>query len=40
MKYIPEILLLLSWPLLIFVSYKLSLWAVKKFEDGNTEDVK
>jgi hypothetical protein len=30
--YWTEILWLISWPVLIWVSYKLSVWAVKKFE--------
>lgn len=32
MKYISEILQLISWPILIYVSYRLSLWAVGKYE--------
>jgi hypothetical protein len=36
MKYIVEIVLLLTWPLLIYVSYRLSLWAVNYFEENNT----
>lgn len=33
--YIPEILWLLSWPLLIFVSYRMVLWALKRFENNS-----
>lgn len=40
MKYINEILWLLSWPVLIYVSYKLSVWAVKFWEKKNPDQVK
>ena len=33
MKYTSEIIQLISWPVLIYISYRLSLWAVKKFEE-------
>lgn len=33
MKYISEIIQLVSWPILIYVSYRLCLWAIKKFEE-------
>ncbi len=32
MKYIVEIITLVSWPVLIYVSYRLAVWAVMKFE--------
>lgn len=32
MKYLPEILMLLSWPVLIYVSYKLSIMAIKFYD--------
>lgn len=32
MKYIPEILWLLSWPVVLFLGYKFSAWAVKYWE--------
>ncbi|MGE0076856.1 MAG: hypothetical protein AB7S48_03255 [Bacteroidales bacterium] len=38
MKYISEILWLLSWPVLIYVSYKLSVWAIKYWEKKQPEE--
>jgi hypothetical protein len=32
MKYMSEILGLVSWPVLIYVSYRAVVWAVEKFE--------
>lgn len=40
MKYTNEILWLLSWPVLIYVSYKLSVWTVKYWEKKNPDQVK
>lgn len=39
MKYINEILWFLSWPLLIYISYKLSLWAIKYWEEKHPEQT-
>lgn len=39
MEYLYEILHLVAWPILIFVSYKLSLLALKVF-DKNLEKTK
>lgn len=33
MKYLPQILIFLAWPVFIYLSYKLCFWAVKKFEN-------
>ncbi len=38
MIYLTEILWLISWPVLIWVSYKLSVWAVKKFDEQLAKD--
>lgn len=38
MKYLSEILWLLSWPVLIYVSYKLSVWAIKYWEKKQPEE--
>ena len=37
MKYIVEIITLVSWPVLIYVSYRLAVWAVMKFEVSEQE---
>jgi hypothetical protein len=37
MKYLHEIAWYLSWPLLIFISYKAVKWVLKKFEQFNTK---
>lgn len=37
MKYISEILWLLSWPVLMYVSYRLSVWAIKLWEKKQPE---
>jgi len=37
MKYIVEIITLVSWPVLIYVSYRLAVWAVMKFEASEQE---
>lgn len=33
MKYLPEILSLISWPVLIYVTYRVVLFALKKFDE-------
>jgi hypothetical protein len=33
MKYLHEILSLLSWPVLIYVTYRVVLFALKKFDE-------
>ncbi|HUW06262.1 MAG TPA: hypothetical protein VMW01_08365 [Williamwhitmania sp.] len=33
MKYLTEILGLVSWPVLIYVSYRVIVWAIEKFEE-------
>ncbi len=38
MKYISEILWLLSWPVLMYISYKLSVWAIKLWEKKQPEE--
>lgn len=38
MIYLTEILWLISWPVLIWVSYKLSVFAVKKLDDQLAKD--
>lgn len=35
MKYLSEILGLISWPVLIYISYRVSAWAIEKFEELN-----
>jgi hypothetical protein len=32
MKYLHEILWLASWPVVIWVAYKLSFWAIRRYE--------
>lgn len=32
MKYLPEIITTIAWPVFIYLSYKLCVWAVKKYE--------
>ncbi|MDI3527429.1 MAG: hypothetical protein PWR03_1612 [Tenuifilum sp.] len=39
MKYINEILWFLSWPVLIYVSYKITLWAIKFWEKKFPEQL-
>jgi len=38
MTYLTEILWLISWPVIIWVSYNLSVFAVKKFDDQLAKD--
>ncbi len=38
MTYLTEILWLISWPVIIWVSYKLSVFAVKKFDEQLTKN--
>lgn len=38
MKYITEIAWLLSWPVLIYVSYRLAAWAVGRWEKKQPEE--
>lgn len=38
MKYISEILWLLSWPVLMYVSYRLTVWAIKHWEKKQPEE--
>ncbi len=33
MSYLPEIIWLLMWPILIFVSYKIASWTLKFWEE-------
>ncbi|HPD95005.1 MAG TPA: hypothetical protein PLA24_03840 [Tenuifilaceae bacterium] len=37
MKHLTEILWFISWPILIYLSYKLSIWAIKIWEKKNPE---
>ena len=32
MKYINEILWLASWPVIIYVAYRICFWAIKRYE--------
>lgn len=38
MKYLSEILWLLSWPVLIYVTYLLSMWAIRRTERKQPSD--
>jgi hypothetical protein len=38
MKYISEILWFASWPVLIYISYLLSVWAIKYLEKKQPEE--
>ncbi len=40
MKYINEMLWFVSWPMLMYVSYRLSLWAVSFWERKNPGQLK
>jgi hypothetical protein len=37
MKYLPQILIFVSWPLFIYLCYKVCAWAVDKFEQKYEE---
>lgn len=39
MKYINEILWFLGWPVLIYITYRLSVWAVKFWEKKHPEQL-
>ncbi|WP_262507998.1 hypothetical protein [Williamwhitmania taraxaci] len=39
MKYFAEIITLISWPVVIYVSYRLAVWAVLKFEASEHDKV-
>lgn len=41
MKYLPEIITFILWPVFIYVSFRLSIWAVKRFEkiDGENKTI-
>lgn len=34
MKYLNEILWLISWPVMIWISFKISIWAIRKYESS------
>lgn len=36
MKYLTEILMFASWPLFIYISYKVCAWVIAKFENKNS----
>ncbi|MEJ5317069.1 MAG: hypothetical protein WHS63_08670 [Tenuifilum sp.] len=40
MRFLNEILWFASWPVLIYVSYLLSVWAVKLWEKKNPDQLK
>lgn len=39
MKYLPQILMFLLWPVFIYVCYKLCAWAIKVFEKHEGEKL-
>lgn len=40
MTHLSSIIWLLTWPVLIYVGYRLSIYMVKVFERNNTEEPK
>ncbi len=40
MNHIPSILWLISWPVLIYITYRASLFALKLFEKSVSEEEK
>jgi hypothetical protein len=40
MRFLNEILWLMSWPAIVYVSYLLSVWAIRSWEKKNPEQVK
>ena len=32
MKYLPEILMFIAWPMFIYLCYKACSWAIKKYD--------
>lgn len=38
MSYFIQVLLILSWPLLIFISYKAILWVLRNYEKKMEEE--
>lgn len=39
MKYLPQIITFMLWPILIYVSYKVSFWAMRKYEEKNNTNL-
>jgi hypothetical protein len=37
MKYLPQLLIFLSWPVFIYLCYKVCAWVVAKFEKKSKE---